>query len=103
MTASNRRRSPARTTTSAASPDACGPNASGMDLEPSRLRPREAVRMMTTKNQPPPELRQMADAIVARRRFVLSSHSRPDGDSIGSQLAMAYALRALGKDVHVVN
>ena len=31
------------------------------------------------------------------------SHSRPDGDSIGSQLAFAYALRALGKEVTVVN
>ena len=38
-----------------------------------------------------------------RQRFVISSHSRPDGDSIGSQLAMAYALRALGKEVDVVN
>ena len=46
---------------------------------------------------------QIVDAIRARQRFVLSSHSRPDGDSIGSQLAMAYALRALGKDVTVVN
>jgi len=34
---------------------------------------------------------------------VLSSHARPDGDSIGSQLAMAYALKALGKDVTVIN
>src|SRR5436189_5414247 len=50
-----------------------------------------------------PEIRQIADAIRARQRFVLSSHSRPDGDSIGSQLAMAFALRALGKDVTVVN
>jgi phosphoesterase RecJ-like protein len=50
-----------------------------------------------------PEIRQIADAIRARQRFVLSSHSRPDGDSIGSQLAMALALRALGKDVTVVN
>ena len=58
---------------------------------------------MTTRNPTPPELREIADAIGARRRFVLSSHSRPDGDSIGSQLAMAYALRALGKDVRVVN
>ena len=52
---------------------------------------------------PSQELRQIVDAIRARRRFVLSSHSRPDGDSIGSQLAMALALRALGKEVHVVN
>jgi phosphoesterase RecJ-like protein len=51
----------------------------------------------------PPEVRQIVDAIKRRQRFVLSSHSRPDGDSIGSQLAMAYALRALGKDVTVVN
>src|SRR5437667_10941081 len=58
---------------------------------------------MTTRNPTPPELREIADAIGARRRFVLSSHSRPDGDSIGSQLAMAFALRALGKDVVVVN
>jgi phosphoesterase RecJ-like protein len=55
--------------------------------------------MMTTK----PEVQQIVDAIRARRRFVISSHARPDGDSIGSQLAMAYALRSLGKEVVVVN
>jgi bifunctional oligoribonuclease and PAP phosphatase NrnA len=54
---------------------------------------------MTTR----PEIQHIVDAIRARRRFVLSSHSRPDGDSIGSQLAMAYALRALDKTVTVVN
>src|SRR5256885_1579245 len=48
-------------------------------------------------------LQRIVDAIRARRRFVLSSHSRPDGDSIGSQLAMAYALRSLGKEAEVVN
>ena len=50
-----------------------------------------------------PELQKIVDAIRARQRFVISSHARPDGDSIGSQLAMAYALKALGKDVVVVN
>ena len=60
-----------------------------------------AHRTMTERRAP--ELQQIVDAIRARQRFVLSSHSRPDGDSIGSQLAMAYALRALGKEVHVVN
>lgn len=34
---------------------------------------------------------------------MLSSHARPDGDSIGSQLALAFALRALGKDVRLIN
>jgi len=55
--------------------------------------------MMTTN----PEVQQIVEAIRARQRFVLSSHARPDGDSIGSQLAMAYALKAIGKDVTVVN
>ena len=50
-----------------------------------------------------PEIGRIVDAIRARQRFVVSSHSRPDGDSIGSQLAMAFALKAIGKDVTVVN
>ena len=50
-----------------------------------------------------PELQQIVETVRANQRFVLSSHSRPDGDSIGSQLAMANALRALGKEVRVVN
>jgi phosphoesterase RecJ-like protein len=45
----------------------------------------------------------IVDAIRTRQRFVLSSHARPDGDAIGSQLAMAYALDALGKDVVLIN
>jgi bifunctional oligoribonuclease and PAP phosphatase NrnA len=43
------------------------------------------------------------DEILRRQRFLLTSHARPDGDSIGSQLAMAYALEALGKQVRLVN
>lgn len=54
---------------------------------------------MTTKTAPP----QIIEAILSRQRFVLSSHARPDGDSIGSQLAMVYALRALGKEAVAVN
>ena len=46
---------------------------------------------------------EICDAIHARRRFLITSHARPDGDSIGSQLAMAYALEALGKEVRIVN
>jgi phosphoesterase RecJ-like protein len=33
---------------------------------------------------------------------VVASHQRPDGDAIGSAMAMALALRALGKDATVV-
>lgn len=50
-----------------------------------------------------PAFTQILEVIRAKQRFVLSSHSRPDGDAIGSQLAMAYALRRLGKDVRLVN
>jgi len=47
-----------------------------------------------------------ADVAAAIRRhdaFLLTSHARPDGDAIGSQLAMAFALDALGKRVRLVN
>jgi phosphoesterase RecJ-like protein len=46
---------------------------------------------------------EICEAILARRRFLITSHAKPDGDSIGSQLAMAYALEVLGKDVRIVN
>ncbi len=46
---------------------------------------------------------EICDAILQRQRFVITSHARPDGDAIGSQLAMAHALRQLGKDVQLVD
>ena len=45
----------------------------------------------------------VAAAIQARQSFILTSHARPDGDAVGSQLALAFALRALGKTVRVVD
>src|SRR5215467_9808371 len=51
----------------------------------------------------PEQLRRIREAILGRSRFLLTSHARPDGDSIGSQVAMAAALRALGKSVRMVN
>jgi len=48
-------------------------------------------------------LRQIRSEVMRRQRFLLTSHARPDGDSIGSQLAMAFALDALGKQVRIVN
>ena len=46
------------------------------------------------------------DLVVARlaagQRFVVSSHERPDGDAIGSAMAMALALAAIGKHADVV-
>ena len=44
------------------------------------------------------------DALVAaKQRFVLSTHVNPDGDGLGSQVALALALKAKGKDVVVFN
>lgn len=50
-----------------------------------------------------PELRQIRDRLAGGQRFLLTSHARPDGDSLGSQLALAEALAQLGKSVRIVN
>jgi phosphoesterase RecJ-like protein len=52
---------------------------------------------------PMTELRRIREELMRRSRFLITSHARPDGDSIGSQVAMAAALRALGKSVRLVN
>ncbi len=49
------------------------------------------------------DIQRVIEAIARYQRFVIASHARPDGDSIGSQLATAFALRALGKEATVVN
>src|ERR1035441_5162679 len=40
--------------------------------------------------------------IRARRRFIVTSHARPDGDGIGSALACGQILRVMGKEADVV-
>ena len=58
---------------------------------------------MTTTASETATRAQVAEEIRRRQRFVIVSHVRPDGDAIGSQLAMAFALRAMGKDVRIIN
>jgi len=41
--------------------------------------------------------------IQENHTFFISSHMRPDGDSIGAQLALGSFLRRLGKDVYIAN
>jgi phosphoesterase RecJ-like protein len=48
-------------------------------------------------------LNNVVAAIQARQTFVLTSHARPDGDAIGSQMALGLALEALGKTVRWVD
>ncbi len=45
----------------------------------------------------------LADRINNSSSFVLCSHIRPDCDALGSELGMAGVLRALGKQVRIVN
>src|ERR671934_247892 len=44
------------------------------------------------------ELAAVADAIRSHDRFLLVTHENPDGDALGSLLAMKLALDSLGKD-----
>src|SRR6476620_4954416 len=44
------------------------------------------------------ELAQAAEAIRGGERFVVTTHENPDGDALGSLLAMKLALDQLGKD-----
>ena len=46
---------------------------------------------------------QIGEVIRNHRSFVLISHVRPDGDAIGSQLALGFALLAAGKIVRMIN
>jgi phosphoesterase RecJ-like protein len=48
---------------------------------------------------PPAEL---IERLRTGKRFVVASHQRPDGDAVGSAMAMGLALRALGKEAVVV-
>ena len=47
-------------------------------------------------------LAEVLKTIVQHRRFVLTSHTRPDGDAVGSVLACGEVLRQMGKQVEVV-
>ena len=53
--------------------------------------------------RPPAERARVRDRLLAGTRFLVTSHARPDGDSLGSQLALAEALIQLGKEVRLVN
>jgi phosphoesterase RecJ-like protein len=47
--------------------------------------------------------RRVCEALLRHRRIAITSHMRPDGDSIGSSLALAWALREVGIDARVVH
>src|SRR5262245_10884424 len=45
----------------------------------------------------------LADLIETHDRFLVTTHVRPDGDALGSEVGMAGLLRQKAKDVRVVN
>src|SRR5688572_21760459 len=44
-----------------------------------------------------------AEVICSHKRFMLTSHIRPDCDALGSELGMTAILESIGKNVHIVN
>lgn len=49
------------------------------------------------------EFKKIAALVDAGRRFLVAAHLNPDGDAIGSSLALALAMEKMGKDVVVYN
>jgi len=47
-------------------------------------------------------LSQVVELIESKHRFAITSHIRPDGDSLGSSLGLCWLLRALDKDAEVI-
>lgn len=48
------------------------------------------------------QLQQVLHEIEGRKNFLVTSHARPDGDAVGSALAMAQVLHRMGKNAEVV-
>lgn len=48
-------------------------------------------------------LEEIGEWLAGHRSFVLLSHVRPDGDAIGSQIALGFSLEAMGKEVRLIN
>ena len=47
--------------------------------------------------------RAVADAMLAAKRIVLTTHVNADGDGLGSEVALVHLLQAQGKDVVIAN
>src|SRR5215467_239627 len=48
------------------------------------------------------QIEQVLEQIEQRRHFLVTSHTRPDGDAVGSTLALAQILRKMGKTAEMV-
>ena len=50
-----------------------------------------------------PDLAAVRERLLAADRVVMTTHTRPDGDALGTEIAIARALMARGKAVTIVN
>ncbi|MGE0631777.1 MAG: bifunctional oligoribonuclease/PAP phosphatase NrnA [Pseudobdellovibrionaceae bacterium] len=48
-------------------------------------------------------MKKLIELIHGAQKFILSTHRQCDGDGLGAELALFYALKKLKKDVHVIN
>nr|HPI40419.1 DHH family phosphoesterase [Pseudobdellovibrionaceae bacterium] len=49
------------------------------------------------------KLDKLLDSILIAKKIILSTHKQCDGDGLGSQLALYYALKSIQKEVRIVN
>jgi len=63
----------------------------------------DSLTPQTTPRPDDPDVRQVLDHIAAAHTILLTTHEGADGDGTGAELALAHALRGLGKTVTVMH
>ncbi len=58
---------------------------------------------MPTRLSKIPDFEPALEVLRRARRVVLTTHVHPDGDGLGSQMALGLCLQALGKEVRLIN
>ncbi|HVC48274.1 MAG TPA: bifunctional oligoribonuclease/PAP phosphatase NrnA [Terracidiphilus sp.] len=66
------------------------------------MNPSKPALVRSTKPAAPHPMQAILELLRQGERFLVCSHSRPDGDAVGSVLAMGMLLKALGKRVDMV-
>ena len=79
------------------------PCADGVAGKNPRPAPRFHPMSEITTSPANASIEQIGEVLRDHQAFVLISHVRPDGDAIGSQLALGYSLMAAGKTVYLIN
>lgn len=91
------------------------PGSGNFNLAPGYINPGKkilSIRLILSKSPPTKRsirmsdnnsYQEIADALRAHQSFIVLSHIRPDGDAIGSQIALGHALEQMGKTVHYIN